>query len=76
MKRWLLFPIAAIMSGLPNIRAAEPLMTSEMLDNLKSDYSTQAYNRGAALNTLLSTLETQDLPTQLKEVNRFFNQFQ
>lgn len=76
MRRLLLFSIAAFISGLPNIQAADPLMTDEMLNNLKSDYSTQAYNRGAALNKLLSQLKSRDLPTQLKEVNRFFNQFQ
>ena len=76
MKQWLLFLIAAITSALPNIRAAEPLITAEMLHNLKSDYSSQAYNRGAALNKLLLKLETQSLETQMKEVNRFFNQFQ
>ena len=76
MKRGLLFSIAVLMTGLPIIKAAEPLITDEILDNLRSDYSSQAYNRGKALNKLLSNLETQNLQTKLKEVNRFFNQFQ
>jgi predicted transglutaminase-like cysteine proteinase len=75
-RRLFLFSIAALSSGLTGARAAKPFMTDEMLSNLKSDYSTQAFKRGTALNKLLSELKNKDRSTQLKEVNRFFNQFQ
>lgn len=57
-------------------RSAEPLVTKEMLTQLKSHYSPEAYRRGQALNKLLASLDKQPVGTQLKEVNRFFNQFQ
>jgi predicted transglutaminase-like cysteine proteinase len=76
VKRGWLISIVTVMTIFLNIEAAEPMITAEMLNNLKSEYSDQAYHRGAALNHLLSKLKHQDLPTQLKEVNRFFNQFQ
>lgn len=47
-----------------------------MLQALKQDYSDQAYRRGVALNKLLAELQNQDIDSQLREVNRFFNQFQ
>lgn len=46
-----------------------------MLQVLKQEYSEQAYRRGIALNKLLDELKHRDIDTQLKEVNRFFNQF-
>jgi len=61
---------------LPTLQAADPLVTSDMLKQLNIEYSPEAYNRGKALNHLLATLENQNIDTQLKEVNRFFNQFQ
>ena len=76
MRRLLFFfVVLPIMSALPNISLADRLMTDEMLRNLKLDYSRQAYNRGVTINKLLSKLKNEDISIQLKEVNRFFNQF-
>ena len=60
---------------LPTIQAADPLVTTDMLNELNRDYSPEAYYRGKALNKLLASLENKNINTQLKEVNRFFNQF-
>ena len=57
-------------------QSAEPLVTNEMLSQLKSNYSLEAYRRGQALKKLLSSLENKSVSKQLQEVNRFFNQFQ
>ena len=61
---------------LPSLQAADPLVNSDMLQQLNNEYSPEAYRRGKALNSLLETLENKSIDTQLKEVNRFFNQFQ
>ncbi len=61
---------------LPSIQVADPLVTGEMLKQLNSEYSPEAYRRGQALNRLLEILQNKKIDTQLKEVNRFFNQFQ
>ena len=58
------------------LQAADPLVSSEMLKQLNTEYSPEAYRRGQALNHLLATLQNKNIDTQLKEVNRFFNQFQ
>lgn len=47
-----------------------------MLENLKNEYSEQAFRRGLAINRLLSELRDRDIRSQLTEVNRFFNQFE
>jgi predicted transglutaminase-like cysteine proteinase len=60
----------------PKSQSAEPLVTKEMLTDLKQQYSPEAYRRGLALNKLLASLKNQPVDIQLKEVNRFFNQFQ
>ncbi len=62
--------------ALPQSKSADPLVTRDMLKQLKSEYSPEAYRRGQALNKLLETLGDKNIDTQLKEVNRFFNQFQ
>ncbi len=46
-----------------------------MLTRLQNNYSQQARRRGVALNNLLQELQGQSIENQLKEVNRFFNQF-
>ena len=46
-----------------------------MLNRLHQQYSEQAKQRGIALNNLLKELANKDVKQQLKEVNRFFNQF-
>ena len=47
-----------------------------MLNQLRIHYSEQAYQRGLAANRLISELADQDVLTQLREVNRFYNQFE
>ena len=76
MKIWLIGLVAALLSWLPAIQSAQPLVGQEMLLRLKKQYSDQAERRGIALNQLLDRLGKQDVQTQLEEVNRFFNQFQ
>ncbi len=61
---------------LPQLEPATPLITGDMLKQLKSEYSPEAYRRGQALNKLLDTLKDKSIDTKLIEVNRFFNQFQ
>jgi len=57
-------------------QSAEPLVTNEMLTDLKQQYSPEAYRRGLALNKLLDSLKNKPVDIQLKEVNQFFNQFE
>jgi len=52
------------------------LVSKEMLNQLKREYSEQAYRRGVAINKLLVELKGQRIEKQLTEVNRFFNQFE
>lgn len=47
-----------------------------MLTRLKNDYSEQALRRGQAVNKLISDLQGKPVQDKLREVNRFFNQFQ
>lgn len=68
--------VIAFLLLLPPGQSATPLVTQEMLKQLKDSYSPDAYRRGQALNKLLATLQNKPIDTQLKEVNRFFNQFQ
>ena len=63
----------AIMSGQ---QAASPLVSNDMLNQLKSEYSEQAYHRGIAINKLLAQLKGERIEKQLTEVNRFFNRFE
>jgi len=67
--------LGACLIIMPSIQVADPLVTGEMLKQLNSEYSPEAYRRGQALNRLLDTLQNKKIDTQLKEVNRFFNQF-
>ncbi len=55
---------------------AGSLVSKDMLNQLKTSYSDQAYRRGLAINKLLVELEGQGIQKQLTEVNRFFNQFE
>jgi len=55
---------------------AGSLVSKDMLNQLKTKYSDQAYRRGLAINKLLVELEGQGIQKQLAEVNRFFNQFE
>lgn len=76
MKKFGLLVGIALLSLLPGLRAANPLVSDEMLHQLKRDYSEQAYRRGQAINRLLAELDGKPVERQLAEVNRFFNQFE
>ena len=76
MRKILVFLASVTLVLLPSQQAASPLVSNEMLDKLKSEYSEQAFRRGVAINKLLADLEGQAIDKQLVEVNRFFNQFE
>jgi hypothetical protein len=64
-----------ILAIFPGHHSASPLLSKEMLNQLRSEYSEQAYRRGVAANELLDELQGQPIERQMSEVNRFFNQF-
>ena len=76
MRKIFVFLTSVTLVLLPSQQAASPLVSNEMLDKLKSEYSEQAFRRGVAINQLLAELEGQHIDKQLVEVNRFFNQFE
>ncbi len=76
MKKIGFFACALLLAIAPGRHAASPLLSDEMLKQLQQHYSEQAYRRGVAINRLLFELEDQSVDTQLREVNRFFNQFE
>lgn len=76
MRKIFVFMAATIMAVLPLQHSASPLVSNEMLNQLKREYSEQAYRRGIAINELLDDLRDQGIEKQLAEVNRFFNQFE
>jgi predicted transglutaminase-like cysteine proteinase len=51
-----------------------PLISSVDLKRLQKKYGEPALKRGEALNRLVDSLAGTDISTQLREVNRFFNQ--
>ena len=59
----------------PRYQNAEPFADEQMLLRLNEQYSKQAKQRAIMLNELLGKLAEADVNKQLKEVNRFFNQF-
>ncbi len=67
---------AVIVAAWPTNRSANPLVSDEMLNQLKSDYSEQAYRRGVAVNRLIDELRDKPIEIQLTEINRFFNRFE
>lgn len=67
-----LFFWAALLAGIPGQHHAAALMSQDMLNSLKVEYSDEAYRRGLAINKLLAQLEGQGIQKQLIEVNRFF----
>lgn len=67
---------SALVAGLPGVHLAGPLLSEAMLNQLKISFSDQAYRRGLAINQLLADLTDQDIEEQLREVNRFYNQFE
>ncbi len=60
---------------IPAHQFAQDFVDKAMLQRLKAKYSVQAERRGEALNTLLSEISDKAIDQQLKEVNRFYNQF-
>ena len=75
VRNTLVLACAILFAVLPGRQAASPLVNDEMLAQLKQDYSDQAYRRGLAINRLLAELEGKTIEVKLREVNRFFNQF-
>jgi len=59
----------------PRQQNAESFADEQMLLRLNEQYSKQAKQRAVMLNDLLGKLSKEDINKQLKEVNRFFNQF-
>ena len=76
VKKICLFISAALLSGAPGLHSASPLVSKDMLNQLKTEYSDQAYRSGLEINRLLVELDGQSIQKQLTEVNRFFNQFE
>lgn len=76
MRRLIATCIALLLATLPGVHLASPLLSQQMLTDLKNEYSDQAFRRGIAINQLILELADRDIRTQLTEVNRFFNQFE
>ena len=76
MHRHLLVPLIGLLLWLPGLKSAQPLVDDAMLVRLKNDYSAQAQTRGKAVNRLIDDLMDKPVEEQLREVNRFFNQFE
>ena len=76
LKKVAVFVCSALAVVFPGQQLAGPLLSTDMLNNLNTEYSAEAYRRGLAINKLLVALEHQDIQKQLLEVNRFFNQFE
>jgi len=73
------FPVIVLLSLLvllsPRQQNAESFADEQMLLRLNEQYSKQAKQRAIVLNDLLGKLSNENINKQLKEVNRFFNQF-
>ena len=76
LKKVAIFVFSALAVVYPGQQLADPLLSTDMLDYLNTEYSAEAYRRGLAINKLLVSLKNQDIQKQLREVNRFFNQFE
>ncbi len=76
LKKVVVFVCSTLVIVFSGQQLAGPLLSTDMLDHLKTEYSDQAYRRGLAVNKLLVELKNQDIQKQLLEVNRFFNQFE
>lgn len=68
--------VSILLALVPGRQYADPFVNDDMLNQLKSEFSEQAYRRGIAINNSLAALEGQDINTQLKEVNRLFNKYE
>ena len=69
---WVVFMLVICVARAQN---AQPFADKEMLQRLAQQYDVEASRRGQALNKLLAGLAGKERSHQLKEVNRFFNQF-
>jgi predicted transglutaminase-like cysteine proteinase len=58
-----------------SIAAPLAFVSDSALQKLRQNHGEQAYQRGLALNRLVVQLRDEDVNVQLREVNRFFNQF-
>lgn len=76
LKKVYVFVLSTLAVVYPGQQLANPLFSKDMLDNLNTEYSAESYRRGLAINKLLVSLKNQDIQKQLREVNRFFNQFE
>jgi len=76
LKKVAIFVFSTLAVVYPGQQLADPLLSTDMLDYLNTEYSAEAYRRGLAINKLLVSLKNQDIQKQLREVNRFFNQFE
>lgn len=70
----ILFSLLVLLA--PSQQNAESFADEQMLLRLNEQYSKQAKQRAILLNNLLNKLSKEEVSIQLKEVNRFFNQFQ
>lgn len=71
----LAYALVLLLVFVPVPHKAQDFADELMLARLKEEHSVQAQRRGMALNKLLKQLATKSINQQLKEVNRFFNQF-
>lgn len=76
LKKVFVFICTVLAAVYPGQQIAGALLSTDMLNHLKTEYSIEAYRRGLAINKLLGTLRNQGIQKQLAEVNRFFNQFE
>lgn len=76
MKRVFIILITLILFWQPSIQSSQPFVDDAMLTRLKNDYSERAWRRGKAVNRLISDLKSKSISEKLKQVNRFYNQFQ
>jgi len=76
LKKVAILVCSALAVVFPGQQLASPLLSTDMLNNLKTEYSAEAYRRGLEINKILVALKHQDIQKQLLEINRFFNQFE
>lgn len=76
MKKVCSLLLVAFLVALPRHQSASPLVSKDMLNQLKNEYSEQAYRRGLAINQLIARLRDQPIEQKLKGINDFFNRFE
>lgn len=76
MRRSLLFISTVALILLPGVKKAEPLFETSLLEQIRRDYSEQAFRRGSTINKLIIKHKNSPIETKLNVVNRFFNQFE